>query len=284
MAIITVQNLRKQYGDKVAVKDVSFSVEEGEIYGIVGRNGAGKTTTVECVAGLRKPDGGSIRVDADLKQQVGVQLQESMMPDKLRVREALDLYASFYANPAPVQALLDEVGLDPNVAFAKLSGGQRQRLSIALALVGNPKVAILDELTTGLDPQARRETWELITRIRDRGVTVLLVTHFMEEVERLCDRVAVISKGTVLTVDTPAGLISRSGGVQRVTFKSTVPVDSLKDLPEVHSVTVEAGQVIVTGDDNVLRAVVTALPSTAVSNIKTETSTMDDAFLALTGE
>ncbi|GAB1819888.1 ABC transporter ATP-binding protein [Herbidospora sp. RD11066] len=285
MAIITVQNLRKQYGDKIAVKDVSFSVEEGEIYGIVGRNGAGKTTTVECVSGLRRPDGGTVSVDVDdIKQQVGVQLQESMMPDKLRVREALDLYASFYANPAPVQTLLDEVGLDPNVAFAKLSGGQRQRLSIALALVGNPKVAILDELTTGLDPQARRETWDLITRIRDRGVTVLLVTHFMEEVERLCDRVAVISQGVVLTVDTPAGLIARSGGLQRVTFRSTVPVDRLKDLPEVHSVTVEAGQVTVTGDENVLRAVVTALPATAVSNIKTETGSMDDAFLALTGE
>ncbi|WP_066375642.1 ABC transporter ATP-binding protein [Herbidospora mongoliensis] len=284
MAIITVQNLRKQYGDKIAVKDVSFSVEAGEIYGIVGRNGAGKTTTVECVAGLRSPDGGTIHVDADLKQQVGVQLQESMMPDKLRVGEALDLYASFYANPVPVQELLDEVGLDPKAAFAKLSGGQRQRLSIALALVGNPKIAILDELTTGLDPQARRETWDLITRIRDRGVTVLLVTHFMEEVERLCDRVAVISNGTVLTVDTPEGLISRTGGLQRVTFRTTVPVDGLKNLPEVHSVTVEAGQVVVTGDQNVLRAIVTALPDTAVSNLKTETSTMDDAFLALTGE
>ncbi|GLX94892.1 ABC transporter ATP-binding protein [Herbidospora sp. NBRC 101105] len=284
MAIITVQNLRKQYGDKIAVKDVSFSVEEGEIYGIVGRNGAGKTTTVECVAGLRKPDGGTIHVAADLKQQVGVQLQESAMPDKLRVGEALDLYASFYANPASVSELLDEVGLDPKVGFAKLSGGQRQRLSIALALVGNPRIAILDELTTGLDPQARRETWDLISRIRERGVTVLLVSHFMEEIERLCDRVAVIAAGTVLAVDTPAGLISRTGGVQRITFRSTMPVESLKSLPEVHSVTVEGGQVTVTGDQNVLRAVVTALPESAISNLKTETSSMDDAFLALTGE
>ncbi len=207
------------------------------------------------------------------------------MPDKLRVREALDLYASFYDNPASVQALLDEVGLDPNVAFAKLSGGQRQRLSIALALVGNPRIAILDELTTGLDPQARRETWDLITRIRDRGVTVLLVTHFMEEVERLCDRVAVISRRHRPHRRHPGRAdLARSGGMQRITFRSTVPVESLKDLPEVHSVTVEAGQVTVTGDDNVLRAVVTALPAAAVSNIKTETSTMDDAFLALTGE
>lgn len=195
MAIITVDHLRKAYGTKVAVEDVSFSVKEGEVFGIVGRNGAGKTTTVECVAGLRTPTAGTVTVDADLKEQVGVQLQECSLPDKIRVGEALALYASFYSRPADWRALAVEAGLDLRAPFGKLSGGQRQRLSVALALVGSPRVAILDELTTGLDPQARRDTWDLVSRIRERGVTVLLVTHFMEEVERLCDRVAVISRG-----------------------------------------------------------------------------------------
>ncbi|GAA0422608.1 multidrug ABC transporter ATP-binding protein [Acrocarpospora corrugata] len=283
MPIITVENLHKRYGDKVAVADVSFSVEQGEIFGIVGRNGAGKTTTVECVAGLRTPTSGKIKVAADLKQQVGVQLQDCSLPDKLRVGEALDLYASFYANPVSPAALLEEVGLDPRQAFAKLSGGQRQRLSIALALVGNPTIAILDELTTGLDPQARRETWGLIERIKERGVTVLLVTHFMEEVERLCDRVAIISDGAVLAVDTPAGLIARAGSSDRVIFRTSGSVAKLSTLPEVTSVVVEGDLVTVTGDANVLHAVVLTLPAGQVSELRSERTTLDDAFLSLTG-
>ncbi|MBP2704629.1 ABC transporter ATP-binding protein [Microbispora sp. RL4-1S] len=217
MAIITVEHLRKTYGAHTAVDDVSFSVEEGEIFGIVGRNGAGKSTTVECVAGLRVPTSGRVEVGADLKEEVGVQLQDCRLPDKIRVGEALDLYASFYSRPADWRALLDEVGLDPRRTFATLSGGQRQRLSLALALVGSPRIAILDELTTGLDPLARRDTWELITRVRERGVTVVLVTHFMEEAERLCDRVAVIAGGRVLALDTPSGLVERAGVTPQVT-------------------------------------------------------------------
>ncbi|MFC0864407.1 ABC transporter ATP-binding protein [Sphaerimonospora cavernae] len=303
MAIITVDNLRKTYGTRVAVEDVSFSVEEGEIFGIVGRNGAGKTTTVECVTGLRTPTSGTIRVEADLKQQVGVQLQDCSLPDKIRVGEALSLYASFYSQPADWRALLEETGLDPRTPFAKLSGGQRQRLSIALALVGDPKIAILDELTTGLDPQARRDTWELIERIRDRGVTVILVTHFMEEVERLCDRVAIISAGRILVVDTPEGLIARAGGEHRLTFRTREPVDGLPALPEVSSVTTntdgipaqprrrgraaaadDAVEVVVIGTGDLLPAVMSALPASLMSDLRVERTTLDDAFLALTGE
>ncbi|MBD3145745.1 ABC transporter ATP-binding protein [Microbispora bryophytorum] len=296
MAIITVDHLRKAYGTKVAVEDVSFSVEEGEVFGIVGRNGAGKTTTVECVAGLRTPTAGTVTVDADLKEQVGVQLQECSLPDKIRVGEALALYASFYSRPAGWRGLAEEAGLDLRAPFGKLSGGQRQRLSVALALVGSPRVAILDELTTGLDPQARRDTWDLVSRIRERGVTVLLVTHFMEEVERLCDRVAVISRGRVRAVDTPAGLVARAGGEQRLIFHTDDPVDGLRALPEVASVTVAAGraadgaaggngvEVTVTGTGDVLSAVAAVLPPSRTRGLRMERTTLDDAFLVLTGK
>ncbi|GIJ49025.1 ABC transporter ATP-binding protein [Virgisporangium aliadipatigenens] len=217
MAVIEISGLAKRYGERVVLDGVSLSVESGEIFGILGPNGAGKTTTVECVAGLRVPDAGRVSVlgldprtqrDA-VRRALGVQLQESQLPDKLKVWEALDLYASFYERPADPAALLRDLGLDGHrrTAYAKLSGGLKQRLSIALALIGDPKVAILDELTTGLDPHARRETWRLVSAVRDRGVTVLLVTHFMDEAERLCDRVAVIDRGRVVALDTPGGLV-----------------------------------------------------------------------------
>ena len=202
MSVIEVDNLHKRYGEHVAVQDVSFAVEEGEIFGILGPNGAGKTTTVECVEGLRERDGGTVRVlghdpatdPAALRELLGAQLQEAELPDRLRVGEALDLFASFYRAPADTRELTAALGLDglEDRPFAKLSGGQRQKLSIALSLVGNPRVAVLDELTTGLDPAARRDTWALIERVRERGVTIMLVTHSMEEAERLCDRVAVV--------------------------------------------------------------------------------------------
>jgi ABC-2 type transport system ATP-binding protein len=223
MAVIEVNGLTKRYGDRTVVNGVSFTVAEGEIFGILGENGAGKTTTVECIAGLRTPDAGSITVlglDAQrdrekLRALVGVQLQESQLQDRLRVGEAMRLYSSFYPDPADWRELLAAVGLTEQVSmpYAKLSGGQKQRLSIALALIGNPRVAILDELTTGLDPRARREIWKLIRAIRDRGVTVLLVTHFMDEAERLCDRLAVLVDGGLAALDTPAGLIAGVGDV-----------------------------------------------------------------------
>ncbi|MEV7552674.1 ABC transporter ATP-binding protein [Amycolatopsis sp. NPDC089917] len=221
MPLIEVTNLRKTYGEHVAVDDVSFHVEQGEIFGILGTNGAGKTTTVECLQGLRTPDSGSISVlgldpntdHAALKQRLGSQLQESRLPEKLKVQEALELYASFYANPADPGDLLAKLGLtgQRNKYFGKLSGGQKQRVSIALALIGRPEVAVLDELTTGLDPHARRDTWKLVEDVRDTGVTVLLVTHFMDEAERLCDRLAIFDSGRVVATGSPLELRDRTG-------------------------------------------------------------------------
>jgi ABC-2 type transport system ATP-binding protein len=234
MSVIEVKNLHKRYGDLIAVNDISFSVEAGEIFGIVGPNGAGKTTTVEMVEGLRAPDRGSVRVlgldprtnRAEVRRRLGIQLQESQLPDRMKVWEALDLYSSFYPDPADWRALMAEMGLADkrNTVYSKLSGGQKQRLSIALALVGNPEVAVLDELTTGLDPQARRDTWDLIRGVRDRGVSVVLVTHFMDEAERLCDRLAVIRAGEQVALDTPEKLIAMADvpGVDRPTLEDAV--------------------------------------------------------------
>ncbi|MFF0469083.1 ABC transporter ATP-binding protein [Micromonospora zamorensis] len=297
MSVIEVTHLSKRYGDLVAVQDVSFTVEAGEIFGVLGPNGAGKTTTVECVAGLRVPDGGGVSVlgldprrdAAQLRQRVGVQLQESQLPDRLRVAEALELYASFYRNPADPAALIDKLGLREkrNTAYKLLSGGQKQRLSIALALVGNPEIAILDELTTGLDPQARRDTWGLIEQVRDSGVTIVLVTHFMEEAERLCDRVAVIDQGRVVALDSPAGLVSTVAPQQRIRFRPSVPVDDrlLTDLPEVSAVQRTGGQVVVTGTGDLLHAVTSVLARHQIvaADLRLEQSTLDDAFVELTG-
>jgi ABC-2 type transport system ATP-binding protein len=221
MSVIEVTGLRKQYRGRSVVQDVSFAVERGEILGILGPNGAGKTTTVECVTGLRRQDAGTIRVVGldphsdrrQLRGVVGVQLQESELPERLTVWEALNLYAAFYPEPADPATLIKEWGLTDKrgTLFGRLSGGQKQRLFIALALIGNPKITVLDELTTGLDPHARRGAWSLIERIRDRGVTVLLVTHFMDEAERLCDRVAIFDAGRIVALDSPARLIARVG-------------------------------------------------------------------------
>ncbi|WP_116206627.1 ABC transporter ATP-binding protein [Amycolatopsis circi] len=221
MRLIEVSELRKAYAGRVVVDGVSFSVERGEIFGVLGTNGAGKTTTVECLQGLRSPDSGTISVlgldpardAAELRRRVGTQLQDARLPEKLRVREALSLFASFYPNPADIDTLLTRLGLDAHrdIAFGKLSGGLRQRLSIALALVGNPELAILDELTTGLDPHARQETWQLVENVRASGVTVVLVTHFMDEAQRLCDRLVLLDQGRVVATGAPADLLADTG-------------------------------------------------------------------------
>jgi ABC-2 type transport system ATP-binding protein len=295
--VIAVSDLRKRYGGRIAVDGVSFAVEEGEIFGILGPNGAGKTTTVECVAGLRAPDSGDVKVlgldpqrdGTELRRRLGMQLQESHLPDKLKVGEALRLYASFYPEPADWRRLLAELGLSDqeDVRFGKLSGGQKQRVSIALALVGNPVVAVLDELTTGLDPQARRDTWDLIEQIRARGVTIVLVTHFMDEAERLCDRVALIDAGRVVAVDTPAGLVSTVDAEQRMRFRPSRPFDDalLTDLPEVTGLTRAGGQVVVTGTGDLVHAVTSVLARNQIiaAELRVEQASLDDAFVALTG-
>lgn len=297
MAIIEIDNLVKRYGTRTTVNGVSFSVEQSEIFGILGPNGAGKTTTVECVEGLRTPDEGSIRVGGidpqrdtgKLRQLLGAQLQESELPDKLKVGEAMELYSSFYRDPLDWRQLLGSLRLTDKVGaqFRRLSGGQKQRLSIALAMVGNPKVVVLDELTTGLDPQARRDVWDLIESIRDRGVTVLLVTHFMEEAERLCDRLAVIDAGRVVALDTPAGLVAKVSDRQQVRFRPSAPLDHtvLTALPEVESVEQAGGQLVVTGAGNLLLAVTSVLARHQVvaADLRVEQTTLDDAFAALTG-
>jgi len=295
MTVITVDHLQKRYGDTVAVRDVSFTVERGEIFGVLGPNGAGKTTTVESIAGLRTPDAGTITVldrdprDPELRRLVGVQLQESRLAEKMTAGEALELYAAFYPEPADWRRLADELGLGGKLTtrYGKLSGGQKQRLSIALALIGNPAIAILDELTTGLDPQARRDTWELVESVRDRGVTVLLVTHFMEEAERLCDRVALIDAGAVVALDTPAGLVARVSAEQRIRFRPSVPLDDsvLTGLAEVREVRRHGTQLEVIGEGNVLHAVTAALAAHRIiaNDLRVEQASLDDAFVRLTG-
>ncbi len=296
-AIVEIAHLRKAYGNVVAVDDVSFSVAQGEIFGILGPNGAGKTTTVECVLGLRSPDAGSIRVlgldpgqdREDLHVIVGAQLQESAQPAKLRVGEILDLYQSFYRDPADVGELIDALGLAGKRKdyYRSLSGGQRQRLSIALALIGRPKIAVLDEMTAGLDPQARRDTWDLIEGVRDQGVTILLVTHFMEEAERLCDRVALIDAGHVVALDSPAGLAARASGGTTMRFVPSAPFDDrlLSRLPEVRAVTRTGSHVAVTGTGELVNAVILTLAAAGVTarDVQLDSSTLEDAFVKLTG-
>ncbi|QDN63891.1 ABC transporter ATP-binding protein [Streptomyces sp. S1D4-14] len=296
MSVIEVTGLRKSYGGRPVVDGVSFAVEEGEIFGILGPNGAGKTTTVECVEGLRIPDAGRVRVTgldpvADHEQVarvLGAQLQESELQAKLTVREALELYAAFYPHPADWRPLAERLGLTAKLTtrFAKLSGGQKQRLFIALALIGNPRVVVLDELTTGLDPRARRDTWQLIEDVRASGVTVLLVTHFMEEAQRLCDRIAVIDKGRVAALDTPSGLIRRSAGSTVISFTPSAPLDEgdLNALPALASVEHKDGRITLSGTDETVNAVITLLARGHITahQLRVSDATLDDAFLDLT--
>jgi ABC-2 type transport system ATP-binding protein len=294
--IVTVDSLRKTYGIGVGVEDVSFAVNAGEIFGIIGPNGAGKTTTVECISGLRIPDSGMISVlgldpqadRATVREYVGVQLQESALPPFIKVGEVLELFASFYRQPADPAELMDALGLGGkrDSSFRRLSGGLKQRLSIALALVGNPQIAILDELTTGLDPQARRDTWALIEHVRDRGVTVILVTHFMDEAEQLCDRVMLIDHGQVAALDTPAGLAQQSGGGTHLRFIPSAPFPDrlLTLLAEVTGVEHEGQRISVTGNGDLVTAVMRALQAAGVEarELQVESATLDDAYVRLT--
>ena len=298
MTVIEVDHLQKEYRAKVAVEEVTFDVQEGEIFGIIGPNGAGKTTIAECIEGLRVPDRGTVRVlgldpqrdRGELRRLLGGQLQESALPDKLTVAEAISLYSSFYSAPADSAALLDGLGLAAvrNRRYRKLSGGQKQRLSIALALIGQPRVAVLDELTTGLDPQARRETWALVRSIRDQGVTILLVTHFMEEAERLCDRMMLVTAGRVAAIGSPAGLVAGAGLEQRVRFHPSGPLADglLAAIPGVTGVAWADGEVTVSGTGDVVGAVAFALARAGVvaERLDVQRASLEDAFVALTSQ
>jgi len=295
---IEVDGLEKRYGSREVLRGVTFSVQQGEIFGLLGPNGAGKTTTVEIIEGLRRADRGMARVlgldpatdRPALTRQLGVQLQASELPARMTVDEALTLHTMFYDNPVDTDALRDELGLTEvrRTRFGKLSGGQRQRLSLALALVGDPRVAVLDELTTGVDPHGRREVWDLVERVRDRGVTILLVTHLLEEAERLCDRVAVLDAGRIVALDTPAALAQAAKGTSTtIRFRPSVPVadELLTAIPEVSAVTRTGPTVRVDGTGELVHAVVAVLARHQIvaQDLRIEQATLDDAYLSLTG-
>jgi ABC-2 type transport system ATP-binding protein len=294
--VIAVDRLTKRYHDVVAVREASFEVVRGEIFGLLGPNGAGKTTTVECLQGLRHADGGSLRVlgldpqhhAAQLRPRIGCQLQQSSLPDHMRVWEALDLFSSFVPGHSDWRLLLEQWGLadKAKASFHSLSGGQRQRLFVALALVNHPEVVFLDEMTTGLDPAARRVAWDLIRQIRERGSTVVLVTHFMEEAERLCDRIAIMDGGRIVASDTPRGLVESYAGGVRVTFTTDEPdVSWLYDVPCVDELVHEGTCVLVRGTGPVLALVAAELVDhgLAPADLRLEQPALEDVFLTLTG-
>lgn len=295
--IVRVRGLRKRYGSLTAVDDVSFDVERGEILGLVGPNGAGKTTTVECILGLKTRDLGLVEVfgqdpagrSSTLRERIGVQLQAAELQDRLRVHEAVALFASLYPKAEDPERLIAEWGLTErrNTAFGDLSGGQKQRLFITLALVNRPDLVVLDELTTGLDPQARRATWDLVRAVRDRGATVILVTHFMDEAEVLCDRVAVIDNGKVVALDSPAALITAQRAGARVRFTAPPGFDAgvLQSAPGIERIEQEGREVVVSGSGPLLvhvAARLATLPEPPL-DFRAERSTLEDVFLALTG-
>jgi len=295
-SIISVQNLRKTYGSTVAVDDISFEVNEGEIFGFLGPNGAGKTTTVECLQALRKPDSGNIRVlgldpltqAQALRRRIGSQLQESALPDRIKVWEALDLFASIVPDALDWHVLLEEWGLaeKQGASFSSLSGGQRQRLLVALALVNNPRVVFLDEMTTGLDPAARHVAWDLIGAIRENGATVVLVTHFMDEAEELCDRIAVVDRGRIIDSDTPQGLVNRYASEVRVIFTAEqADLTFINDIPGVNKVIRRGARVEVEGNGPVLALVAAALVERGIvpDDLRSERPALEDVFLKLTG-
>jgi ABC-2 type transport system ATP-binding protein len=296
--VVEVHDLVKQYAGIQAVDGVSFNVHRGEIFGMVGPNGAGKTTTIECVEGLRRPDSGAIRVlglspERDgyaLRERIGIQFQTAALPPRIKVGEALDLFAAFYRHPVDWRQLLAQMGLADraNAYLAKLSGGQRQRIFIALALINDPELVFLDELTSGLDPQARRHMWQMVEDIRRRGKTVFLTTHFMEEAERLCDRVAILDHGQIVALDTPANLIASLKADNRIIFTAAGPfaVEIVQQIPGVMRVEHIGEQIVVYGQkERLLSGVVTALETNGInfSDLRTERPTLEDVFLALTG-
>ena len=299
LRVIRVSSIRKTYGKVVGVEDVSFDVNDGEIFGLIGPNGAGKTTTMECVEGIRHPDSGSIEVlgldpirdSYALQERIGVQLQQAQLQKRIKVWEAARLWSSLYKKPPSLaDELLDQLGLTEkrNAWFMTLSGGQKQRLFIALALINDPEVVFLDELTTGLDPQARRKIWDLVRGIRDRGKTVFLTTHLMEEAERLCDRVAIIDRGRIVDIDQPQRLVDKYCPERSVILATTDAhaSDALSRIPGVESVKANDSRLTIRGSgDRLVTAVISCLSDNriTVSDFRTEMPNLEDVFLKVTG-
>ena len=297
--VIQVSALRKTYGSAVAVDEVSFDVNDGEIFGLIGPNGAGKTTTLECIEGLRRPDRGKITVLGldpfndlyKLQERIGVQLQQAQLQKRIKVWEAVDLWASLYKkSTVDGERLLEQLGLidKRNAWFMTLSGGQKQRLFIALALINNPEVVFLDELTTGLDPQARRAIWDLVRGIRKRGKTVFLTTHLMEEAERLCDRVAVIEHGRIIDIDRPQSLVNRHCPDRSVVLATDDKnaAERFRAIPQVETVTCSGSQVTIRGQgDDLVTEVIQCLSENRirVTDFRTIFPNLEDVSLKLTG-
>jgi ABC-2 type transport system ATP-binding protein len=294
--VVTCRGLRKLYHGIAAVESATFNVARGEIFGLLGPNGAGKTTTVECLQGLRRADGGEARVlgldpqrqARDLRRRIGCQLQQSALPDHIKVWEALDLFASLTPGGRDWRHVMEEWGLGEKrgAAFHSLSGGQKQRLFVALAVVNEPELVFLDEMTTGLDPAARRDAWDLIREMREHGATVVLVTHFMEEAERLCDRVAIVDRGRVAATGSPQGLIADHADGVRVAFTTDAPdVGWLAAVPHVSSVERHGPRVEIEGDGPVLTHVAAALLAHGIEphDLHPEMPSLEDVFLRITG-
>ena len=296
--VVTVQNLVKHYKDVKAVDGISFSVKRGEIFGIVGPNGAGKTTTIECIAGMRRADSGSLDVlgldpvkdSFALKRRIGLQQQESEIPDRLRLREAMELFASFYDTVLEWEALLRQLNLweKKDSFYSELSGGQKKRLFVAMALIGDPEIVFLDEFTSGLDPQSRISIWKLVKELQNQGRTIVLSTHYMDEAEKLCDRVAIIDHGKLTALDSPSNLISMHGGHTRIQFNvgdafggeslsSLKGVESIQNSDNFCSLQVSSNSAIV--------EIVKQLDAMGqgLDSFKIEAPTLEDVFLNITG-
>jgi ABC-2 type transport system ATP-binding protein len=296
--VIQVSGVRKTYGRTVAVDEVSLEVSEGEIFGLIGPNGAGKTTTMECIEGLRKPDRGTISVLGldphrevyKLQDRIGVQLQQAQLQKRIKVWEAVDLWASLYKKKAIAEHLLQQLGLTDkrDAWFMNLSGGQKQWLFIALALINDPEVVFLDELTTGLDPQSRRAIWDLVRGIRDRGKTVFLTTHLMEEAERLCDRVAIIEHGRIIDIDSPDRLVDRHCPERTVVLSTENPIvaERFRAIPGVDAVICNEKRITIRGrGDDLVTEVIDCLSENRirVTDFRTILPNLEDVFLKLTG-
>jgi ABC-2 type transport system ATP-binding protein len=296
--VIQVSGIRKTYGATVAVSEVSFEVGEGEIFGLIGPNGAGKTTTMECVEGVRRPDRGAISILGldpfrdvyRLQNRIGVQLQQAQLQKRIKVWEAVDLWASLYSTPVDGNRLLEQLGLSNkrDAWFMTLSGGQKQRLFIALALINDPEVVFLDELTTGLDPQSRRAIWDLVRGIRDRGKTVFMTTHLMEEAERLCDRVAIIEHGKIIDMGSPDELVRRHCPVRTVMLATgnALAEEQLGTIPSLEAVARQDGRFTIQGrGDDFVTEVIQCLSENRirVTDFRTVLPNLEDVFLKLTG-